>query len=509
MFATACFLFAVSLPLTQAQLESEQDLRPNIILFLVDDLGWQDTSVPMAKEAVPQNRHFRTPQLQRLAQTGVRFEQAYAAAVCSPTRTSLMTGQNPARHRVTNWTLKADRDQSGKTARLQSPDWRNQGLQPGEPTLPALLQQAGYFTIHAGKAHWGADQTPGEDPCNLGFDRNIAGHCAGAPGHYAGQHDFGFGKDIWGVPGLADYHGLPIHLSDALTVEACKAVREAVDREQPFYLYMAHYAVHAPIRAHPPYDQAYLEAGVDAVESRYASMVEGVDASLGALLACVERLGVGERTLVMFASDNGGLSVHARGKARTGSGDHSHNWPLREGKGSAYEGGTRIPQVISWAVPAADHPLQRRLPVEAGAIRQTPTIVEDYFPTLLAWAGVPLPENHPLDGMDFTPLLQRDDLGEDRPLLFHYPHVWGPKGPGYQPHSAMRLGPWKVIYFYQPQRWELYRLDRDLGEKKDLAKKQAEVLRRMARRMVSELEARKAQYPRLRQGGTEEAPVLP
>ncbi|MDB4626565.1 sulfatase-like hydrolase/transferase, partial [bacterium] len=141
--------------------------RPNIILFLVDDMGWQDTSVPFWNKTTPFNQHFRTPNMERLAKQGRRFTQAYACAVCSPTRTSIMTGQNAARHRVTNWTLYEDRETSGKTPRLLPPrNWRKQGLQPGNaPTLPEVLRdQLGYRTIHAGKAHWGAYDTQGSDP---------------------------------------------------------------------------------------------------------------------------------------------------------------------------------------------------------------------------------------------------------------------------------------------------------------------------------------------------------
>ena len=166
---------------------AQDEPRPNIVVFLVDDMGWQDTSVAFHSERTPFNERYRTPNMERLARQGVVFTNAYACSVCSPSRTSLMTGQNAARHHVTNWTLRKGKDQSGQTKRLRSPEgWRNDGLQPDPALLPQLLHDAGYHTIHAGKAHWGAEGTAGEDPRTLGFDVNIAGHCAGGPGAYDG-----------------------------------------------------------------------------------------------------------------------------------------------------------------------------------------------------------------------------------------------------------------------------------------------------------------------------------
>ncbi|MEQ8767853.1 MAG: sulfatase [Planctomycetota bacterium] len=498
------------LPISTVAIAADDAEKPNIVVFLVDDLGWQDVSVPMWTKRTPFNDHFRTPNVERLAATGVRFWQSYSCAVCSPTRTSLMTGQNAARHHVTQWTRDPSRDPSGKTDRLESPKgWRLEGLQPGDVTLPALLQKRGYFTIHAGKAHWGAAGTPGSDPRQLGFDVNIAGHEAGGPGSYHGQHDYSAqwrnGSSVWDVPGLEHYHGLPVHLTDATTVEALRAVDRALDDEKPFYLYLAHYAVHAPIEEHRPYADRYRESGVDEPESRYASMVEGFDASLGAVLRHLERRGVAESTLVVFTSDNGGLSVHSRGQTPRGTGKNTHNWPLREGKGSAYEGGTRVPTVISWAKRQDDHLAQQRLPIEADAVRETPIIVEDLFPTILRWTGAELPADHPIDGVDLSPLLTSDEgISRERPLLFHYPHVWGPKGKGYQPHTSLRLGDWKAIYFYEPRRWELYDLASDLSEEHDLSSEEPERLAMLSARMLELLKARGAQWPTVTANGEAE-----
>lgn len=516
-----------------APISAQEAERPNIVFFLVDDLGWQDISVPMwvdprtgAETRTAFNDHFKTPTLEGLAERGVRFSQAYSCAVCSPTRTSILSGQNAARHQVTQWTLRPGKDPSGRTPRLMSPtDWRINGWQPGMRSLPAILKEHGYFTIHAGKAHWGAATTPGADPRNLGFDVNIAGHHAGAPSSYLGTNGFGAFREnqqIWAVPGLEEYHGKEVHLTDVTTELALKAVDQALDANQPFFLYLAHYAVHTPLEPHEPMAQAYRDAGLDEKEARYASMVEGFDNSMASVMTHLEERGAAENTIVLFTSDNGGLTVHARGTSPLGTGQNTHNLPLRAGKGSAYEGGTRVPMVVGWAKRNDAHAAQQHLRVTPGIVRHEPIIIEDSFATVLRWADAEAPEpqsiEDEIDGRDWTELLgpQPDQaisfqsLYAKRPLLFHYPHVWGPNSPnwGYEPHSAMRLGDWKVIYFYQPQRWELYHLAEDLGEQHDLATEQPERLRKMATRMVAELEERGAQWPTHRESGQPEPPIF-
>jgi arylsulfatase A-like enzyme len=490
--------------------------RPNIVVFLVDDMGWQDTSVPFWQETTPQNAHFHTPNMQRLAAQGMRFTQAYACTVCSPTRTSLMTGQNAARHGVTNWTLHADRETSHTTPRLQAPSaWRREGLQPPAMTLPRLLRdRLGYRTIHVGKAHWGAVDTAGADPRKLGFDINIAGHSAGAPGHYHGQQNYGNAAagqytPPWGVPGLDAYHGTSTHLTDALTIEANRAVADAVAAGQPFFLYLAHYAVHTPIQPHSRFLDRYVgttyagtQIAIPEAEINYASMVEGMDASLGAVLEQLESLNVAQDTIVLFLSDNGALSRHARGTTPLGTGRNTHCWPLREGKGSAYEGGIRIPLIAAWAKPDFQNAHQQRVPIVAAAANAAPVIIEDVAPTVLHWAGgealqAELPG---CDGIDFTPALRAEDAFSQtalrRAFIFHYPHQWnGPVDGGYQPHSAIRQGPWKAIYFYEGQRWELYQLQNDLGETTNLTSEHPEVLRRLAETLKSQLELRGALWP--------------
>lgn len=277
---------------------------PNIVFFLVDDMGWQETSVPFHTETTELNRRYRTPNMERLAAQGVKFTQAYASAVCSPTRVSALTGMNVARHGVTNWTLRknASPDRPHKT--LQPPVWNVNGICADAGTertqqvtpLPELLRTVGYRTIHVGKAHFGAKDTPGENPLNLGFDVNIAGHAAGGPGSYWGERNFSAAwrtkppAVIWDVPGLEAYHGRDVYLTEALTLEAIKAVERAVSNREPFYLYMSHYAVHAPWERDDRFYQKYLEEGLKPFEATLASMIEGMDKSLGDVIAALDRL---------------------------------------------------------------------------------------------------------------------------------------------------------------------------------------------------------------------------
>jgi arylsulfatase A-like enzyme len=199
--------------------------KPNIVLFLVDDMGWQDTSVPFHEEVTELNRRYRTPHMERLATRGMKFTQAYACSVCSPTRVSLMTGLNAARHRVTNWTLRENATNDRRHPKLQFPEWNVNGLSPKPgiertvhaKALPAFLQEAGYRTIHVGKAHFGAIGTPGSDPQNVGFDVNVGGHAAGGPGSFLGTQNFSAawrnGDRVWDVPDLESYHGKDIFLT--------------------------------------------------------------------------------------------------------------------------------------------------------------------------------------------------------------------------------------------------------------------------------------------------------
>lgn len=486
---------AQSEPRTRVARPGELAKKLNIVLFLVDDMGWQDTSVPFHTEVTELNRRYRTPHMERLAGAGMKFTQAYACSVCSPTRVSLMTGLNAARHRVTNWTLNKNASNDRGHPALTFPAWNVNGLspQPGiERTihvraLPAFLREAGYCTIHVGKAHFGAVGTPGSDPRNIGFEINIGGHAAGGPGSFLGSQNFSAawrnGDRVWDVPHLEQYHGKDVFLTEALTIEANKAVDQAVTEGRPFFLYMAPYAVHVPFAVDPRFYQRYRDAGLDHTESMYAAMVEGMDKSLGDILANVERHGLSDRTIVLFMSDNGGLSAHGRGGP-----PHTHNKPLSSGKGSAHEGGIRVPMIARW--PGITKP---------GSVCRQPVIIEDFFPTILEMAGVRDVRqiNGVIDGRSFVPLLrgEQDEGRQTRPLVWHYPNNWGPKGPGIGPSSAIRLGDWKLIYYHEDRRCELFNLAQDLGEQTNLADKQSEIRDRLAGELGRYLAAVKAQMP--------------
>lgn len=451
--------------------------RPNVVVFIVDDMGWQDTSVPFHAEVTPFNERYRTPAMERLATDGLKLTEGYASApVCTPTRTSLMTGRDPARNRITYWTFDRNRDTSSRHPTLAAPAWNVNGLQPGDVVLPALLADRGYRTIHVGKAHWGAHDTAGSDPERLGFEVNVAGHASGAPGSFLGRHRFknaksetDFSKSSkWDVPGLERFHDRDIYLTEALQIRAVEEIDRAVADDVPFYLHFAPYAVHTPIMANRRHLDDY--ADLPRREAAYATMIESMDVALGAVLDALDRNDVADRTLVVFTSDNGGLSAHARdGEA------HTHNAPLRSGKGSAYEGGVRVPWLVRW--PGRTEP---------GSSSAVPVVTQDLFPTILeATGGMDgVPDSRHVDGLDLGPLIDGADGAADRftdrAILFHQPHDWGPDGPGIQPYSAIRLGDWKLIYFHADRSFELYDLAGDLSETDDLADRRPETVRELA-----------------------------
>jgi arylsulfatase A-like enzyme/lysophospholipase L1-like esterase len=470
-------------------------IQPNIVLFLVDDMGWQDTSVPFATQTTEFNRRYRTPNMERLARNGIKFTQAYACSVCSPTRVSIMTGLNAARHRVTNWTLKKNASNDRAHPTLRFPAWNVNGLSPDPgiertvhaKALPAFLKETGYRTIHIGKAHFGAVGTPGSDPINVGFEINVGGHAAGGPGSFLASQNFSAawrkGDRIWDIPGLDQYHGKDIFLTEALTIEANKAVDAAVAEQKPFFLYMSHYAVHVPFAEDSRYYESYRKAGLDHTEAMYAAMVQGMDQSLGDIMSNLERHGLTDETIILFISDNGGLSASGRGGT-----PHTHNRPLSSGKGSAHEGGTRVPMIVSWpGVTLAD------------SVCDQPVIVEDFFPTILELAGVQniTQVGGTIDGKSFFPLIrgQSTVLPNPRPLYWHFPNHWGPKGPGIGPSSSIREGDWKLIYYHETQSYELFDLANDLPEQRNLAEAKPGLRDNLARQLRDYLITVDAQMP--------------
>ncbi|WP_339924843.1 sulfatase [uncultured Cyclobacterium sp.] len=475
--------------------------KPNIVLFFVDDMGWQDTSVPFWDKKTPFNARYHTPNMEKLVAEGMKFTQAYATPVCSPTRISLMTGMNAARHRVTNWTLHKDALQPMETNHkdLIFPAWNVNGMSP-EPldlavhadALPSLLQLAGYYTIHAGKAHFGAIDTPAENPKAIGFDVNIAGHAAGGPGSYLGEKNFSAnwrgGSAVWDIPGLEKFHGQQIFLTEALTLEAKNAMDTALNNNKPFFMYMSHYAVHAPIEKDQRYYQKYIDNGLDEKEASYAALIEGMDKSLGDIMDYLEEKGIADNTIILFMSDNGGLSVHSRGGA-----PHTHNKPLSSGKGSIHEGGIRVPMIVKWpgvTVPTSEN--------------DNYLIIEDFFPSILEMAGVEEYSTvQTIDGKSFVGMLESNpsQKSNNRPLFWHYPNEWGPKGPGIGAFSAIRKGDLKLIYYHKDESFELFNIPEDLGEQNNLAAKKPGKVKELASLLTAHLKEVMAQMPIHKESG--------
>jgi arylsulfatase A-like enzyme len=490
--------------------------RPNIMVFLVDDMGVMDTSVPFLTDEAGQpqryslNDYYRTPGMERLARRGIRFNQFYAMSVCSPTRISIMTGQNAARHRATNW-INPKQNNAGPNG---APDWNWAGLKMGDVTLPGILTKNGYKTIHVGKAHFGPEKHEGAEPLNLGFDINVAGAAFGAPGSYYGEKNYGHGtrRAHNAVPHLEKYHGTETFLSEALTIEAKKHVAATVDGGEPFYLYFSHYAVHGPFESDPRFADHYKDSGKPASAQAFATLIEGMDKSLGDMLDQFEQLGIAENTLVFFLGDNGS-------DAPLG---HQHEVacaaPLRGKKGAHYEGGMRVPFIAAWARPDPTNKFQQQLTIPAGGIQSQVASVTDLFPTILALTGISTPSGHTVDGSRLQTLLTgKSDSERPEQFLMHYPH--GRHRSNY--FTTWRDGVWKVIYHTLPDRpttggyiqfeggnFELFNLAEDPFESANLADSEPQELRRMMEGLIAELEDHNAVYP-VDDDGKELRPRLP
>ena len=419
--------------------------QTNFLFFLVDDMGWADIGANGST-------FHETPHIDRLAKSGMRFTQGYAAgSVCSPTRASIMTGKHPVRVDITDWIP----GQSNRpTNPLLHPEDRH-SLPLEEVTLAEALKQHGYQTFFAGKWHLGKE---GEWPTDQGFDINIGGHHKGSPpgGYYA----------PWTNPTLkAKRKGE--YLTERLTEESAKFL-ESRDKAKPFLLYLSYYNIHTPIQPYKKRIDHYKSkaeksfTGPTPFEVEHdgktrtrqdnpalASMVAAVDDSVGALLDKLEELKLDKNTVVIFFSDNGGLST----LGRIGPGC---NLPLRAGKGWLYEGGIREPTLIR--APGVTRP---------GSVSHKPMISMDFFPTMLDLAGLPLQPKLHVDGRSLLSQLKGNDTGQ-RTLHWHYPHY---HGSSWKPGASIRDGDWKLIEFYHYNNFELYNLAKDPGERTDLAKR--------------------------------------
>lgn len=412
--------------------------KPNFVVVLVDDLGWMDLSCYGSK-------YYETPNIDRLAASGVRFTDGYAAcAVCSPTRAAMMTGRYPARLGVTDWirsrfqggAIPADgKNPSGYTGgrqKLLTP--RNAlWMELEEVTLAEALKPAGYVSCHIGKWHLGADRWY---PDRQGFDVNIGGCDYGQPPRY----HFPYETPRQPSMPLLKTGQAGEYLTDREGVEAAKFIEK--NKDKPFFLYLAHYAVHTPIQA-----KQNLKAKYDAKPKAgqknpaYAAMIESVDDAVGRVLDKLDELKLNEKTIIVFTSDNGGLS------------NVTNNAPLRAGKGFPYEGGIRVPYIVRW--PGV---------TKAGSESHTPISTIDVFPTVLEMADAPLPK-HEIDGVSLVDILHGEKEFNRDGIFWHFPHYRG----RIKPYGIVRAGDYKLLRYYESGTTELYNVKDDLGEAKDLA----------------------------------------
>lgn len=434
--------------------------QKNFLIFLVDDLGWQDVSVPFADSITHWNRLYRTPNLEKLAARGVKFTHAYAHQNCTPSRVSMLTGMNPINHKVTSWTFQKDQNpKEGGDSNYEVPQWNMNGLSPNPfpnsftaKSLAQKLKDQGYTTIHAGKAHFGAYDTPGANPKLHGFDINIAGTAAGQPASYSGLQNFGNkpngNSDIRAVPNLERFWGKDIHLTEALTQESLRVLDSVRKDKRPFFMLFSNFAVHTPIQADSRFVDYYYAKGMDSTEAKYASLIEGMDKSLGDWLNYLDKNQLTKNTVIIFLSDNGGLTDVGRGKKLR----NTYNSPLRSGKTSGYEGGLRIPFIISGIG-------------KNGTSNHENIIIEDVFPTILDLAKLPKRKS---DGQSILSLIQQKKSNKHRFLTWHHPHMRTNGSSDIQAFSAIRQGKWKLIYFHKDQHFELYDTQNDVSEKSNL-----------------------------------------
>jgi arylsulfatase A-like enzyme len=428
--------------------------QPNVIVFLIDDLGWADVGCNGSS-------FYETPHIDKLAANGVRFTDSYSAnPVCSPTRAALMTGKAPQRVGITQW--------------IHQPS--NIHLPAEETTLAEAFQSAGYQTGYIGKWHLGEKEN--QLPTANGFNWMKSVNRAGQPATYFFPYSRKNKRgSYWDVPDLKDGKEGD-YLTDAITDHALDFIDE--NKAKPFLLYFAHYAVHTPIQApkalvekyEAKKKKLYGDTKAEKIMDRYktssrgrqdhptyAAMMENLDTNVGRVLNKLEELKLTKNTIVLFTSDNGG-HCHLRNPGVT------CNLPLRSGKGWTYEGGTRIPTIISW-----------KGNIKPSAC-DTPAISMDMFPTLLELTGQKLIPTQHLDGQSLASAIhgKPDNILKTRALYWTYPHN---HGSGHKPSHAIRKGNWKLIHFEHGKTHELYKLDDDMGEKNNVASKHPEKVQAM------------------------------
>lgn len=454
------FCSTLSLALaTPFALEAADAGRPNLVFILADDLGWQDCGFTGAK-------FFETPHLDRFASQGMHFTAAYSGGPnCAPTRACLMSGTYTPRHQI--YTPGGESKGNPKFMRLLVParDRKNKALNEQARTfkisnqldpkfvcIPEVLKPAGYESARIGKWHLGPD--------TQGFDLSTSN-----------------GKD-----GVDRNHYGDVDVAEMITDRALRFIED--HKDGPFFLYLTHFDVHTPHRSKEAIAARYREK-LEALPKRdrenfnpvYAGMIEAVDTSVGRVVAKIDELGLGENTLIVFSSDNGGLP------------QVSQLEPLRGQKGSLFEAGTRVPTAMRWTGT-----------IEAGSTCDVPITSVDFLPTFAKLAGASLPETQPIDGTDIFGLMRGEPMSE-RSIFWHYPlYLQGrglefgvPGGKTYSwrgfPSTSLRRGKWKMVEFFESDRVGLYNLEEDPGEQNNLA----EAMPKLAAKLRAEIDAWQAE----------------
>lgn len=424
--------------------------KPNVILIVSDDLGWTDLGCYGSDLYPSQN-------IDGLARDGMRFTANYSACtVCSPTRAAMLTGNYPARLHITDWIPGLP----PSNPKLIVPDFIKQ-LPYEETTIAEQLRDAGYATTSIGKWHLGG---PEYYPERHGFDINVAGNDQPQPrpGYFAP-----YNIDTLQQGPKGEY------ITDRLGEEADKFIR--ANAKRPFFLYLPQFAVHTPIQAKKKLidrNQARVKEGMHHTNAAYAAMVESMDQTVGRIRATLKELGIADRTIMIFTSDNGG-------RIPTTS-----NAPLRAGKGSCYEGGVRVPLIVYWpGVTPAD------------SICDAPVITMDIYPTILEMTGVGVGQLPPVDGVSLVPLLDKTGDVAERSLFWHYPHYQHYQEEGTTPYAAIRRGDWRLVEFYDDHRVELYNLKDDPSERMNVASSLPDLVKSLQDELHAWLRSVNAQMP--------------
>lgn len=495
--------------------------QPNIIIYMVDDLGWNHIGV----EAVTMGTHppqYVTPHLARLASEGLSFSHAYAQPNCAPTRAAMLSGQYPARvnndvYVVGNLNRNGKGGISKDAAKFRGPP-QSEDVAAEAITIAEALKKNGYATAHIGKYHVGGHSDESTMPENVGFDINIGGYSQGhQPSCFATKSNNGWqfkGVGLghfnrFGEPYNSDYIqrrslpdeliGTPKHISDAVGDALEETVGKLHESGKPFYLQFHTYAVHGPVKARPDLKKSFQSQG--SRQSEYLGFIAGVDENLKRMLDLLEDPNgdgdqsdsIAKNTVVFFTSDNGGT--------------HAHNLPLKGNKGMLTEGGIRVPLIARW--PGT---------IPAGTVSHRKVHCLDYYPTCLEIAGnqwSPDPKTHPLDGQSFLSTLHKPSQADQRDSIFYL-------FPGYMDTRAQPTvvaiddidgKRYKAFYYYEANRWELYCLTEDQGETNNIIKSQPEIAERLSKKthdwLTQQHSTWKPKYPIVKANGQPAGPPPP